>query len=48
MTAAEEWVSGKDPNFSRSGLNALVHRWSKFITLEGNHIEKEEIDLNRK
>ena len=48
VTAAEDWVSGKDPNFSSSGLNALVHRWSKFITLEGNHFEKEEIDLNRK
>ena len=44
----EEWVNGKDPDFFSSGLMALEHRWSKCITLEGNHIEKEEVDLNRK
>ena len=26
---------------------ALEHHWSKCITLEGNYIEKEEVDLNR-
>ena len=31
-----------------SGLMALEHRWSKCITLEGNYMEKEEVDLNRK
>ena len=39
VTAVEEWVNG---------LMALEHRWSKCITLEGNYIEKEEVDLNRK
>ena len=48
VTAVEEWVSGKDPDFFSSGLMALEHRWSKCITLEGNYIEKEEVDLNRK
>ena len=48
VMAAEEWVSGKDPDFFSSGLMALEHRWSKCITLEGNYIEKEEVDLNRK
>ena len=48
VTAAEEWVNGKDPDFFSSGLMALEHRWSKCITLEGNYIEKEEVDLNRK
>ena len=48
VTAAEEWVNGKDPDFFSSGLMALEHRWSKCITLEGNYIEKEERDLNRK
>ena len=48
MTAVEEWVNGKDPDFFSSGLMALEHRWSKCITLEGNYIEKEEVDLNRK
>ena len=28
--------------------NARVHRWSKCITLEGNYIEKEEVNFNRK
>ena len=46
MTAVEEWVNGKDPDVFR--LMALEHRWSKCITLEGNYIEKEEVDLNRK
>ena len=41
-------VNGKDPDFFSSGLIALEHRWSKCITLEGNYIEKEEVDLNRK
>ena len=48
VTAVEQWVSGKDPDFFSSGLMALEHRWSKCITLEGNCIEKEEVDLNRK
>ena len=34
--------------FFSSGLMALEHRWSKCITLEGNYIEKEEVDLNLK
>ena len=48
VTAVEEWVNGKDPDFFNSGLVALEHRWSKCITLEGNYIVKEEVDLNRK
>ena len=48
VTAVEEWLNGKDPDFFSSGLMALEHRWSKCITLEGNYIEKEEVDLNRK
>ena len=48
VTAVEEWVNGKDPDFFSSGLMALEHRWSKCITLDGNYIEKEEVDLNRK
>ena len=48
VTAVEEWVNGKDPDFFICGLMALEHLWSKCITLEGNYIEKEEVDLNRK
>ena len=48
MTAVEEWVNGKDQDFFSSGLMALEHRWSKCITLEGNYIERKEVDLNRK
>ena len=48
VTAVEEWVNRKDPDFFSSGLMALEYRWSKCITLEGNYIEKEEVDLNRK
>ena len=48
VTAVEERVSGKDPDIFSSGLMALEYRWSKCITLEGNYIEKEEVDLNRK
>ena len=48
VTAVEEWVNGKDLDVFSSGLMALEHRWSKCITLEGNYIEKEEVDLNRK
>ena len=33
VTAVEEWVSGKDPDFFSSGLMTLEHRWSKCITL---------------
>ena len=40
VTAVEELVNGKDPDFFRSGLMALEHRWSKCITLEGNYIKK--------
>ena len=48
MAAVEEWVRDKDPGFFSSGLMALEHRWSKCIILEGNYIEKEEIDLTQK
>ena len=48
MTAVEEWVSGKDPGFFSSELFAFEHCWSKCITLDGNYIENEEMDLNRK
>ena len=48
VTAVEERVNGKDPDFFSSGLIALEHRWSKCITLEGNYIEKENVDLNWK
>ena len=48
VTAVEEWVNGKVPDFFSSGLLALEHRWSRCVTLEGNYIEKEEVDLNRK
>ena len=48
VTAVEEWVNGKDPDFFSSGLMALEHGWWKCITLEGNYIEKEEVDLKWK
>ena len=48
VTAVEKWVNGKDPDFFSSWLMVLEHRWSKCIILEGNYIEKEEVDLNRK
>ena len=48
VVTVEEWVNVKDPDFFSSGLMALEHRWSKYITLEGNYIKKEEVDLNRK
>ena len=48
MTAVEECVNGKGSDFFSSGLMPLEHRLSKCITLEGNYIEKEEVELNRK
>ena len=48
VMAVEEWVNGKDPDFFSSGLMALEHHWSKCITLEGNNIKKEEVNLNLK
>ena len=48
VAAVEEWVRDKDPGFFSFGLMALEYRWSKCITLEGNYIEKEEIDLTQK
>ena len=48
VTAVEEWVIEKDPDYLSSGLMALEHRWSKCITLEGKYIENEVVDFNRK
>ena len=48
VMAVEECVDGKDPDSFSSRLMALEHRWSKCITLEGNNIEKEEVDLDQK
>ena len=33
VTAVEEWVNRKDPDFFSSGLMELEHHWSKCITL---------------
>ena len=46
--AADEWFYRKDTDFFTAGLIALEHRWSKCIAMEGNYIEKEEVDLNPK
>ena len=48
VTAVDEWVNEKDPDFFSPGLMALAHRWSKCITLEDNYIVQKEVDLNRK
>ena len=48
MRVVEEWVNGKDSDFFISRLMALEHRWSKCIKLEGDYIEKEEVDRNLK
>ena len=48
VAAVEEWVRDKDPCFFSSGLMALKNRWFKCIILEGNYVEKEEIDLTQK
>ena len=48
VTAVEEWVSGKDPDFFSLGLMALEQHWYKYITLEGNYNEKDMVDLNWK
>ena len=48
VAAVEEWVGDKDPGFFSSGLMTLEHCWSKCIILQGNYIEKEEIDLTEK
>ena len=48
VAAVAELVRDKDLGFFSSGLMALEHRWSKCIILEGNYIEKEEIDLTQK
>ena len=47
LTAAEEWVSGKDPDFFSSGLMALDHCWSKCITLEGNYILNLKLEYSQ-
>ena len=46
VTVDETWVHYYEPE-NKAGLMALEHHWSKCITLEGNYIEKEEVDLNR-
>ena len=48
VVAVEEWVGDKNPGFFSFGLMAMEHRWSKCIILEGNYIEKDEIDLTQK
>ena len=48
VAAVEERVRDKDPGYFSSGLMALKHSWFKCISLEGNYIEKEEIDLTQK
>ena len=35
VTAVEEWVNGKDPDFFSSGLMTLEHRWSKVHQTRG-------------
>ena len=48
VKAVDEWINEKDHDFFSSGLMALEHHWSKCITLEGNYIKKEEVELTWK
>ena len=48
MTAVEGLGNGKELDFFSSGMMALEHHWFMCITLEGNDIEEEEVDLDRK
>ena len=41
VTAVDEWVNGKDPDFFNSGMMALEHRWSRCITLEAVRSKKK-------
>ena len=44
VVAVKEWVRDKDPGFFWADGTG----WTKCIILEGNYIEKEEIDLTQK
>ena len=52
VTAVEEWVNGKDPDFFRSGLMVHKHRWTTPLVLvyhtRGKLHRKEAVDLNQK
>ena len=48
VVAVEEWVREKDPGFFSSGLIGTGTPLVQGIILEGNYIEKEEIDLTKK
>ena len=55
LTILHDWLGMRKltalfvPNaFVGSGLMTLENRWSKCITLAGNKIDKEEVDLNLK
>ena len=47
VTVDETWVHYYEPE-NKAQSRQWVPHWSKCITLEGNYIEKEEVDLNRK
>ena len=38
--AVRQWFRKKDTNFYRAGIHALVRRWTKTVTNNGDYIEK--------
>ena len=48
VTAVEGLGNGKELDLFSSGMMALEHHWFMCITIEGNDIEEEEVDLDRK
>ena len=38
--AVDDFLNGQEKNFFKSGIEALKHRWQKYIDTEGDYVEK--------
>ena len=40
MSAVQEWFEEQSPDFFRTGIQRLEHRWQKCIEVQGDYVEK--------
>ena len=43
-TSVRQWLRRQDLAFYRAGIHALVKRWTKTVEMDGDYIEKLQIN----
>ena len=47
LTSVRQWLRRQDLAFYQAGIHALVKRWIKTVEMDGDYIEKGQINRQR-